>query len=132
MIEKISVPPILIYVSRIIIGLIVLCLLAAAASELDLSDLSPLARMPLLGFLIATAIGIVPFARRVYRRMDELQKVLHQNACVSGLPIVAAASAAIGMLQLNGLLPEFNQFLTLGLIVCVWSFNLMRTDRQYK
>lgn len=120
------------YLLKIILGLLILIGLVAAAHELSLSRVSTLTRYLLLGGLILVSAAIVPFVRRVYSKMDELQKVLHQNACVASLTILAATSCIIGILQANDVIPAFNQFWTLGMIICLWAINLMLADRQYK
>lgn len=121
-----------VYLLRIILGLIVIAGLIASAYELSMFGLSPLTRNLLLGVLIIVTAAIVPFVRRVYIKMDELQKLQHQNSCVASLPVIAAASAIMGILQVNDLMPEFNQFWTLGMVVGVWAINLMLADRLYK
>jgi len=120
------------YLFKIILGLLLLGALVMAAHELSLSKLLPLTRYLLLGGLIIVSAAIVPFVRRVYNKMDELQKVLHQNACVASLAILAATSGIIGILQVNDLIQTFNQFWTLGMIICLWAINLMLADRRYK
>lgn len=120
------------YLLKIILGLLVVAGLIVAAYELSLFNLSPLTRDLLLGILIIVSAAIVPFVRRVYIKMDELQKLQHQNACVASLPIIAAAAAILGILQANDWIAEFNQFWTLGLVVGVWAINLMLADRRYR
>ena len=120
------------YLLKIILGLIVLAGLIVAAYELSLFRMSILTRYLLLGGLIIVSAAIVPFVRRVYSKMDELQKLQHQNSCVASLPTIAATSIIIGILQVNDLIPEFNQFWVFGMVVCVWSINLMLADRRYK
>lgn len=129
--EKYSAPPQPVYVLKIILGLMVVVGLFAAAHALELSGFSPLARHVLLGALLMVAAAIVPFVKRIYNRRDELQKLQHQAACVATLPIIAAASAIAGILQLNDLIPALNQFWLFGLVLGVWSINLMLADRPY-
>ncbi len=121
-----------VYLLRIVLGLIVVAGLIASAYELSVFGLSPFTRYLLLGVLLLVSAAIVPFVRRVYIKMDELQKLQHQNSCVASLPVIAAASAIMGILQVNDLMPEFNQFWTLGMVVGVWAINLMLADRLYK
>jgi hypothetical protein len=120
------------YLLKIIFGLIVIAGLIVAAYEVSLFSLSPFTHIFLLGLLLIFSAAIIPFVRRVYSKMDELQKVLHQNACVSSLPIIAAMSATIGILQVNDVIPAINQFWAVGGIVGVWAINLMLADRRYK
>lgn len=121
-----------VYLLKIILGLIIVAGLIAAACGLSLLDLSPFMRNMLLGALLIAAAVIVPFARRVYLKMDELQKLQHQNACVASLPIVAAASAMLGILQVNDVIPAFNQFWVFGMVAAVWAINLMLADRSFR
>lgn len=130
--EKYLSPPQPVYLLKIILGLIVVAGLIAAAYGLSVSGLPPFIRNLWLGALLLVAAVIAPFAGHVYRKMDELQKHQHQNACVASLPLIAAVSAMLGILQLNGLLPAFNQFWTLGLVGGVWAINLMLADRRYR
>jgi hypothetical protein len=120
------------YIFKIVLGVSVLAGLIVAANALSWLNLSPVMRYLLLGGLIIVSAAIVPFVRYAYSKMDELQKVLHQNACVASLPIVAATSVIIGILQVNDLIPALNQFWTSGFVVGVWAINLMLADRRYK
>ena len=120
------------YIFKIVLGVSVLAGLIVAANVLSWSSLSPVARHLLLGGLILVAAAIVPFVRYAYSKMDELQKVLHQNACAASLTMVAAISAIAGILQVNDVIPALNQFWTLGIVVGVWAINLMLADRRYK
>lgn len=119
------------YVLKIILGLIVVAAVIMAACALGLSSLSPFARNFLVGVLLVIAAAVVPLVRRIYYRSDELQKLQHQTACIASLPVIAAASAIAGILQLNGLIPAFNQFWMFGLVLGVWAVNLMLADRPY-
>ena len=130
--EKYLLPPQPVYLLKIISGLIVIAGLIAAAFGLSVSGLPPFARNLWLGALLLVAAAIVPLVGRVYRKMDEMQKHQHQNACVASLPLIAAVSAILGMLQFNGLLPAFNQFWMFGLVVGVWAINLMLADRRFR
>lgn len=119
------------YILKIILGLIVVAGVLMGAYALGLSSLPPLARYLLLGVLLIIAAAIVPFVGRVYNKRDELQKLQHQTACVASLPVIAAASAIVGILQFNDLIPAFNQFWMFGLALGVWAVNLMLADRPY-
>lgn len=120
------------YLLKIVIGLIVVASVIAAACGLSAFGLSPFMRNVLLGALLIIAAAIVPFVRHVYLKMDELQKLQHQNACVSTLPVIAAVSAMLGILQVNDVIPAFNQFWVLGMVIGVWAINLMLADRHYR
>lgn len=78
------------------------------------------------------ALGLRPIIRMVYRRMDELQRVLHQQASMNTLSILASDCCLIGILQANQVIPLFNQFWSLGLIIVLWGINLMLADRSYR
>ncbi len=119
------------YVLKIILGLMIVAGVVVAAYTLGLSSLSPLARYLLLGVLLIIAAAIVPIVRRIYNKRDELQKLQHQTTCVASLPVIAAASAIVGILQFNGLIPAFNQFWMFGLVLGVWAVNLMLADRPH-
>jgi hypothetical protein len=68
-----------VYLLKIVLGVMVLAGLIVSANELSLFGVSPLVRNFLLGGLIVISASIVPFVRRVYSKMDELQKILHQT-----------------------------------------------------
>jgi hypothetical protein len=121
-----------IYLLKIILGLLVVASLIVAACSLSLFDLSPLMRNVVLGMLLVSAAVIVPFTRHVYLKMDELQKLQYQNACVASLAIIVAVSAMLGILQVNDVIPPFNQFWVLGVVVGVWAVNLMLADRSFR
>lgn len=126
--EKSSSPLQPAYVLKIILGLMVVAGVIIAACALGSSSLSPPVRYIFLGVLLIIAVAVVPFVRRIYKKMDELQKLQHQTACLSSLPVIAAASAIVGILQFNGLIPAFNQFWMFGLVLGVWAVNLMLAD----
>jgi hypothetical protein len=119
------------YIFKIFLGLIAVAGVMVVAYALGLSGLSPIARYIVLGVLLIIASAIVPFAKRIYSKMDELRKLQHQTACVASLPLIAAIAAIVGMLQFSGLIPAFNQFWMFGLVLAVWATNLMLADRPY-
>jgi hypothetical protein len=121
-----------IYLLKITLGLLVVASLIVAACSLSLFDLSSFMRNVVLGMLLIGAAVIVPFVRHVYLKMDELQKLQHQNACVASLPIIAAVSAMLGILQVNDVIPAFNQFWVFGMVSGVWAINLMLADRSFR
>jgi hypothetical protein len=120
------------YLLKIFLGLLVAGGLVVIAFHPAVSRLSPLIRYMVIGGLISVSAALIPFVRRIYNNMDELQKVLHQKACVASLTVTAAVSAIIGTLQANNLMPLFNQFWMAAVVVGLWSINLMRADRRYK
>lgn len=129
--EKYSSPLQPAYVLKIILGLMVVAGVIIAACALGSSSLSPSVRYVFLGVLLIIAVAIVPIVRRIYNKRDELQKLQHQTACVASLPVIATASAIVGILQFNGLIPAFNQFWMFGLVLGVWAVNLMLADRPH-
>lgn len=130
--EKYSSPLHPAYLIKIVLGLAVVAGLIVAACGLSLLDMSSFTRNALLGVLLIIAAAIVPFARHVYLKMDELQKLQHQNACIASLPIIAAATVMLGVLQVNDVIPVFNQFWMLTIVIGVWAINLMLADRHFR
>lgn len=120
------------YLLKVLLGLSALGCLIILAQAASLSDLTERQRWYLFSALIAVAIAIVPFVGSIFRRMDELQQLMHKNACVTSLTLITSASAIIGILQESGLIPIFSQFWTLGGIVAIWGIQLMLADRTYK
>ena len=130
--EKCIAPLQPVYLFKIILGLFVVLGLTVSAYAMRWLGLSPLASNLLLGMMFVVSAAIIPFVRLVYIRMDELQKLQHQKACVASLPIIAAASAVMGILQANDFIAGFNQFWAFGMVVAVWAINLMLADRRYR
>ncbi|UBV45397.1 hypothetical protein LAJ19_19895 (plasmid) [Deinococcus taeanensis] len=121
-----------VYLLKVITGLSVLGALVLIAQSIDLLGLALFHQRLLLALLVSLALATVPFTRLVYRQTDELEQILHQNASVNSLVIVASASTVLGILQAGHLLPVFTQFWTLGLIVATWGIQLMLADRHYR
>ncbi len=130
--EKPASPQKFVYLLKITAGLAGLGALAILAAALPASELPPPLRFLLLGVLLGAAALIAPIVNRMYGRMDELHRTLHQRACVATLGVLAGASAIIGILQANGLMPVFSQFWALAMIIGVWGVNLMLADRRYR
>ncbi|SMB91871.1 hypothetical protein [Deinococcus hopiensis] len=120
------------YLLKVLLGLSILGGLVLAAQATDLLGLPALQQRLLLTPLVILAVALVPFTRFIYRRTDELEQILHQNACVNSLAVIASASAVLGILQAGHLIPAFSQFWTLGLVIGTWGVQLMLTDRRYK
>ncbi|ADV66022.1 hypothetical protein [Deinococcus maricopensis] len=120
------------YLLKVLLGLLALASLVLLAQTLDLLGLPLLQQRLLLSLLVLLAAAIVPASRIIYRRTDELEQILHQHASMNSLAIIASASAILGILQAGHLLPVFNQFWTLGLVIGIWGVQLMLTDRRYK
>src|SRR5437868_15297262 len=107
------------YLLKIVTGLALLGILIAIAISAPLIENSALQQLLLAG-LVLFSIGIIPFVKYFYKRADELQKLLHQHACVTSLSVVITVSCVIGILQASNLIPLFNQFWTMGLNIGVW------------
>lgn len=121
-----------IYLLKVLAGLIAVCMVILAAFWLPLSGTSLAQQRWLIAVLAVLTLALVPAVHWVYRRSDELQRLQHQHACVSSLAVVASVSGLIGILQANQLIPLFNQFWTLGLLLALWGVGLMRADRRFK
>ncbi len=120
------------YLLKVLAGLAILATLIMTALWLPLSGISSLQQGAGLTLLLALAVAMVPMVQGVYRRRDELQKLLHQNASVASLTMLASASSLLGILQASQIVPLFNQLWTLGLLVAVWGVNLMLADRRFR
>jgi hypothetical protein len=77
-------------------------------------------------------LALAPLAFFFYKRMDELNRHLHQAASAISLPILASASGILGVLQACGILPLFNQFWLLGGLIALWAVALMLCDRRFR
>ncbi|PUA27029.1 MAG: hypothetical protein B0W54_19550 [Cellvibrio sp. 79] len=125
--EKLDV----VYLARIIIGLVVL--LAAVAVALSLPFIShSISRYSVLIILAIFAFSLIPAIRFFYRRMDEMQKLIHQSSSTMTLAFLAFAAFVVGVLQSAEIIPRFNEFWSFGVIVVVWGINLMLSDKHYK
>lgn len=120
------------YLIKVVIGLGLLMGLAAAAFWLPYSPLTQVQQSWLLALLVMLAAALFPLVQWVYHRMDELQRLMHKRASVITLPLTAAIACCVGVLQANQLMPLFNQFWGLALIVVLWGINLMLADRRYR
>ncbi|HEY0721199.1 MAG TPA: hypothetical protein VGE50_08090 [Gammaproteobacteria bacterium] len=120
------------YLLKVLTALAVLATIVSASFWLPLSGLSPVLRGMGIVALLALALAMVPLVRWVYHRMDELQWLLHQQSSMASLSMLASVSCLLGILQANQLVPLFNQFWTLALLVAVWGINLMLADQRFK
>lgn len=120
------------YLLKVLMGLLAVCLVILAAIWLPLSGASLVQQRWLVAALAVLALALAPAVQWVYRRSDELQRLQHQHACVSSLAVAASVSGLAGILQANQLIPLFNQFWTLGLLLALWGVQLMRADRRFK
>ncbi len=120
------------YISKIIAGLLAISLLIYCAYGLPTLELAATQRNAAMVALVGLALALVPAVSRIYRRRDELQRLQHQQASVSTVAVLAAASAVVGILQANQWMPMFNQFWTLGLLLAIWGVQLMWADRRFR
>ncbi len=121
-----------IYLSKVLTGVLTVGLLVLSALWLPLLGISPTQRHVTVVVLALLSLTAVPWVYWVYHRRDELQRLLHQQACVGAITVVASVSAVVGILQANQCLPLFNQFWTLGLLMLVWGVQLMWADRRFR
>lgn len=121
-----------VYLLKVLSGLAILAMVGLTAFWLPVSGATELQQQFVLSILMILAIGMIPLVKLIYRRMDELQKLLHKNASMISLSIVSSVSCLIGILQASNIIPLFNQFWTLGVVVVVWGINLMLADHRFK
>ncbi len=120
------------YMSRIIFVLTII----GVALSYTLGKASPLFTGQFQTLLMSISLSIfillIPFTLFIYRRMDELQKRLHEHACVVGLSLLISLAGVTGVLQANQFLPLFNLawFFIAG--VCIWAVSLVVADYIYK
>lgn len=81
---------------------------------------------------LAAMLALVPLAFILYKRMDELNRHLHQTASAISLPLLASIIGILGVLQVRGFLPLFNQFWLLGGLIVLWGVALMLCDRRFR
>ncbi len=120
------------YLFKILLGLMLLSAIVLTALWLPLAGMVPLAHQVWLGVLLILALALPPFVYTVYRRRDELQRLLHKRASMHTLTLVATASCLLGILQAGDIVPLFNQFWTFGILVAAWGVNLMLADRHFR
>lgn len=120
------------YLFKVVSGLALLATVMATALWLPLSEIPANQQRIGVALLLALTVAIIPFVRRVYGRADELQKLLHQKSSAATLVFLASVSGVIGILQASHLVPLFNQFWMLLLLVATWGVNLMLADRRFK
>ena len=85
-----------------------------------------------VGMLILFFIVLFPVVFLIYRKMDELQKRLHEHASVFTITLLVSISGALGVLQANQIIPLFNQVWTLAIAIIIWATALSLFDKFYK
>ncbi len=120
------------YLAKLLLGLGLLGAVTLIALEPSLG--ASLGLPPALTLIVSllAMLLLAPAVLLVYRRMDELNQGLHQQASTISLTLLAAGSGVLGVLQARGLLPLFNQFWLLGGLLAVWGIALMLRDRRYR
>ncbi len=81
---------------------------------------------------IGIFISICPGSYLIYSKMDELEKKLHNHACIATLTILIPAMGVIGVLQASNIIPLFNQVWVLVIGIIIWGISLVFSDRFYK
>ncbi len=119
------------YLSKVLLGLGVLGLEVTVALGLREAVMGTAARQAAMAVLILLMLLQLPLIGRVLRRTDELRQQMHRAACAKTLAWLATGCGIVGVLQAGDLLPVFNQFLTLGVLVAVWGVQLMLADRPH-
>jgi hypothetical protein len=120
------------YIAKLVAGLVLLGVVIAVATDSWLIDhigLKPTVVIPVLTLML---FGLAPIVRIIYRRMDELNRSLHRQACAISLPLIACGCGVVGLLQAHELLPLFNQLWMLFAAIGCWGIALMLCDRQYR
>lgn len=119
------------YLARILAGVLLLGAGVLASFLLPLLEKES-SRWLALGGLLLAAVGLVPIVRFFYRRSDEFHQSLHRQACAIALPVLFSIFTVVGILQANQLLPTFNAYWAMLLVLVVWAFSLMLSDRRYR
>ncbi|SMC29234.1 hypothetical protein SAMN02745857_03707 [Andreprevotia lacus DSM 23236] len=118
----------LLYLLRVITGLLLITLLAGAAGFAPLAGLPAELRPWLAAGLSLAWLALLPWAQRRLQRMDELHQWINARACVAALASGAVASAGVGSLQALGYVPLFNQLWTFAALLALWGIGLMVAD----
>jgi hypothetical protein len=119
------------YLIKVLLGLALLALEVLVALGLPELTLSTTARQAVIIVLVLTMLMQVRLIRWLYGRADELQQLMHRQACARSLAWLAAGSGIAGVLQANGVIPAFNQFWMLAALVALWGVQLMLADRPH-
>ena len=118
------------YLTRIIVFFVGLAIFVAFSFFLPLISSKVLQYLG-IGVLIMGAFGFLPFVNYFYKKSDEFNKTLYQEASGLALPIVFTVLLIIGVLQANSMLKEFNAFWVLVVISIVFGMSLMLKNSRY-
>ncbi|KAF0811443.1 hypothetical protein IGB42_04061 [Andreprevotia sp. IGB-42] len=116
------------YLLKIIATLILLVALCTATIAAP-PDTRAAAAWLLLALLVLLAL--LPLARWLLGRADELQQLINARSCMAGFALLAVGSAGVGLLQAQGWLPLFNQLWTALAALALWGVGLMLADRPF-
>jgi len=122
----------IVYLVKVVVGLLSVTSVCAVALALPGLDFSGGLKETLIILCALFFFGLFPFIYKIYRRMDELQKRLHEHASVFAMTFFVSSLGIVGVLQANQMLPLFNQFITLPIAIAVWGAALSVVDRFYK
>jgi hypothetical protein len=120
-----------IYLGKVVAGLLALFGLGSAAVFLKTMDLSESIRNVVLAALVLASLMIPVFVRAVYRGMDELQKRLHERACMFSLGITFAVAFVAAILEIHRIVPPFSPFWICACIGGGWGLGLALADREF-
>ncbi|PRC91841.1 hypothetical protein [Solimicrobium silvestre] len=120
------------YLGKVMIGLLVLTGLGFASSIVDAANLSKPVKDGAFVALILAALTIPFLIGAVYRRMDELQRRLHEQACMFSPSVSFSAAFVAGILQSHQVVPEFSAFWICACVIASWGLSLVIADRQFK
>ncbi|MCF8205449.1 MAG: hypothetical protein K9J82_10250 [Methylotenera sp.] len=87
-------------------------------------------RAGLLGMGALVCATLAAAAPLLYRRCDELHRAVHQLACVHTLPLLVMAFSLMGALQAADVMPTFNQYGSMLILIAIWAVQLMLSDRR--
>lgn len=120
------------YLTKVLVGVLIVCTAVVIALVSPHFQLSGSLQLVLMIFLAGFFALIFPLSYMIYSKMDELQKKLHEHACIAALTLTISLAGIIGVFQANGIIPLFNQFWFLGFGIAVWAVALAFSDRFYK